>query len=638
MITKKINGGNFEPVVTGEIVLDATPTVNSFNTVTSDGIARAIAGASGEVPVVTENDNGKVLTAVYDAGGPAVEWAEAQGGDSYTAGDGIDISEGEISAKVDGTTIQVNADGELEAIGGGGTSYTAGVGIYIDSSNNEISIDRDDSGGISFNHGSVMLDYPLIAQNSNDTLVETIGDDDAAIGVQVRNPVPDPTGATSGDVLTIGQNGPEWAAPGGGGGASYTAGDGINISDQNVISVPVDNKTLAVERPTYVYSGITNYTDTVYLALGLSDLPTVASTSSISAFKLTPQITSGGLSYTLGYNSETQTGLNVRVQLGSDSSFTKYATSTENAKIGNSPVVLGTTVFNLSDCNAFTPTMGHSSTTFGELFDFVGGDSFDDIFSGSSVYIRLVAWDSANGAVVGAPLTIRTTGYPHMRWAITTNAAAAKMVVKYNTNTLELSHPGNGYLSVKNPNPYPMPEYLGTAGQVLTVNSGATGIEWASPSGVPTQLLTPAQTASMIDTSSLPSSISWYDNVTYNPLASFTRGGGIRRLFIGMFLKSAELFGSVDFTVMAKFSLNGEATTEPLDVIADKNHLTLTNGVYVYICKEIPLFIPETFNGIDGPINVDYVTMDYVRITFDTTGGGTAPTTLLDSSLSVWLI
>jgi hypothetical protein len=34
-------------------------------------------------------------------------------------------------------------------------------------------------------------------------------------------------------------------------------------------------------------------------------------------------------------------------------------------------------------------------------------------------------------------------------------------------------------LNVKNP----LPASLGTAGQVLTVNSGATGVEWASPSG-----------------------------------------------------------------------------------------------------------------------------------------------------------
>jgi hypothetical protein len=77
MIEKIINGGNYQPTITDKIVLDSTPTVNSLNGVTSDAVARAIAGASGEVPQVTQSDNGKILTAIYDAGGPAVEWAEA---------------------------------------------------------------------------------------------------------------------------------------------------------------------------------------------------------------------------------------------------------------------------------------------------------------------------------------------------------------------------------------------------------------------------------------------------------------------------------------------------------------------------------------------------------------------------------
>lgn len=84
---KKINSstGNFEDQVTDTIVLDTVPTVNSFNAVTSDGVARAVAGASGEVPVVTENDNGKVLTAIYDAGGPAVEWQAMTVDQTYDA-------------------------------------------------------------------------------------------------------------------------------------------------------------------------------------------------------------------------------------------------------------------------------------------------------------------------------------------------------------------------------------------------------------------------------------------------------------------------------------------------------------------------------------------------------------------------
>ncbi len=90
-ITKCINSESkqFKPVLTDKLVLDAVPTVNSLNGVTSDGVARAIAGASGEVPQVTESDNGKVLTAIYDEGGPAVEWAEASsGGGDVTTADG----------------------------------------------------------------------------------------------------------------------------------------------------------------------------------------------------------------------------------------------------------------------------------------------------------------------------------------------------------------------------------------------------------------------------------------------------------------------------------------------------------------------------------------------------------------------
>ena len=81
-LTKILNDENksFQPVLTDKLVYDTKPTVNSFNGITSDAVARAIAGASGEVPAVTESDNGKILTAIYDAGGAAVEWADAPSG------------------------------------------------------------------------------------------------------------------------------------------------------------------------------------------------------------------------------------------------------------------------------------------------------------------------------------------------------------------------------------------------------------------------------------------------------------------------------------------------------------------------------------------------------------------------------
>lgn len=124
MIEKRINGGDYQPTLTDKIVLDSVPTVNSLNGVTSDAVARAVAGASGEVPAVTENDNGKVLKAIYDEGGPAVEWAE--GGSDYSAGTGVAISDqGAISVKIDGSTITTNGEGQLVAAGGGsGDSFS----------------------------------------------------------------------------------------------------------------------------------------------------------------------------------------------------------------------------------------------------------------------------------------------------------------------------------------------------------------------------------------------------------------------------------------------------------------------------------------------------------------------------------
>lgn len=68
-----------------------------------------IAGAN-----ITIVDN--VISATGGGGGGG-------GGTTYTAGEGISIdANNEISAKVDGTTITVNASGELEAIGGGSGS------------------------------------------------------------------------------------------------------------------------------------------------------------------------------------------------------------------------------------------------------------------------------------------------------------------------------------------------------------------------------------------------------------------------------------------------------------------------------------------------------------------------------------
>jgi hypothetical protein len=75
-------------------------------------VASAIAGISvDEVPAVTSSDDGKVLKATYSGGTGSYAWATESGGGgtTYTAGDGIDISNDTISADVDGTTIGIDS-------------------------------------------------------------------------------------------------------------------------------------------------------------------------------------------------------------------------------------------------------------------------------------------------------------------------------------------------------------------------------------------------------------------------------------------------------------------------------------------------------------------------------------------------
>lgn len=102
----------------GAVLIQDSVDPDSLNPVTAAAVATAVAGASGEVPVIGNDDNGKVLTAVVDGSSKSVAW-ETPSGSSYDAGDGIAISEGTISAKVDGTSITVNESGQLKALGGG---------------------------------------------------------------------------------------------------------------------------------------------------------------------------------------------------------------------------------------------------------------------------------------------------------------------------------------------------------------------------------------------------------------------------------------------------------------------------------------------------------------------------------------
>lgn len=185
-LKKVINSATqqFEPVLVDKLVLDAVPTVNSFNSVTSDAVARAVAGASGEVPQVTESDNGKVLKAVYDAGGAAVEWGEAAPAvtvdQTYNAlsanpQSGVAVAEAiaaipapsvdevpDVTSSDDGKVLTASYSGgsgsyswQTAQGGGGGASVEAGAGLV--KSGDTLSVNVDDTikyGSITYTTGT----------------------------------------------------------------------------------------------------------------------------------------------------------------------------------------------------------------------------------------------------------------------------------------------------------------------------------------------------------------------------------------------------------------------------------------------------------------------------------------------------
>ena len=75
-------------------------------------MAQAVAGVNA-VPASTSSDADKVLT--VDAQG-VPGWANAQA--PISAGSGIDITNNTVSVKVDGTSVSVNAQGQLQSAAG----------------------------------------------------------------------------------------------------------------------------------------------------------------------------------------------------------------------------------------------------------------------------------------------------------------------------------------------------------------------------------------------------------------------------------------------------------------------------------------------------------------------------------------
>lgn len=547
-----------------------------------------IVEGGGLVPSTQSASSGDVLTVGQN--GP--EWAPPSGGGTMTAGDGISISEGVISAKVDGTTVGVNASGELEALGGG-SDLKEGSGISID--NDKIGVRTGDGLAISgttfestgsdsrlayrnlslpsdldgssvtgdwnFGDASTAFDIEATAEQAGcqihaalytdeDTLIsvsahgiyymgsqktlvsgtnsfggglywntpvrpsgrtiasefslaedydysdatrialvawdsansQVVGDmleftANSALqfrlqtsynsAVYVANPMPDSSGASQGDVLQIGAEGPEWATPSSGGGSGVkdvavdkffrksTEGDILAFAHDNTLDVKQYGAIVPITASTH--NTFFNLGD---LAIGLTYSQTQPSVMLYS------------------YSNDMATAKAV---------FVPYGTTW----VGDIPrcyLIAKNSTFSYSS-NSYVINRPSGPDTVGSHY-YWGSAEFPMSSSGE--------FDTSKFDVVGdwsgitTPITTwylgftRNDGETFTKLDGTSSASTSLVAMRKGDFGLSVKVKANAGLGIDGYNGLyvsnPLPSSLGTAGQVLQVNSGATGVEWATPS------------------------------------------------------------------------------------------------------------------------------------------------------------
>lgn len=344
-------------------------------------------------------------------------------------GDGLKVVNRTLVANVDGTSIGTDANGALTIIGGGGGTPS---NMVTTDTNQTITGLKTFANSLGFpgvtltNIGHrIRLNNPTDQSSFGNLAYSTdIGDGKITLT----------QGTTTLGTFYVNQSGNtsiDIPASGGGGGSSYAAGDGIDISSSDIISAKVDGTTI----------GIDSSTKEIKL---LSSIPTDTSDLTNGAGYITG-ITSGDVTTALGYtpyNSSNPNGYTSNVGT---------VTSVNN----NSPDSNGNVTISMPNnmTGATSSTAGSAglvpAPSAGDNDKFLCGDgTWKDVSGGSSVdaYTKTetdnLLKSKISGDSVDTPLEYTS---PIDGYAILGNFPSGSTIVNTVSDNPSYNYGGNGY-------------------------------------------------------------------------------------------------------------------------------------------------------------------------------------------------
>lgn len=350
------------------------------------------------------------------------------GGTSFIPGTGLELTNANVlNVKIDNDTITTNPSGQLVANGGGGgTTYTAGNAI--DLTGNAISV-KTDGTSIGLNASNELELKAIIpdAQVQSDwsqednTKVDYIKNK-PTIGAGVITFTQGSTvlgtidvNQTTATTINIPSSG------GGGGGSTYAAGNGIEISNADVISAKVDGTTIGFSASGELELKATIPTDTSDLTNGAgyitsSALSGYATQTWVGNQGYLTGITSGDVTTALGYtpyssanpdgyttNVGTVTSVN-NSNPDSDGNVTISIPDITNMVTTNtSQTISGTKTFSTE--THFTGNLTFDSALGTPIIRGMSGANYRNMITRSNTYSKITTGNTSDNLILKGALT-----------------------------------------------------------------------------------------------------------------------------------------------------------------------------------------------------------------------------------------